>query len=792
MSTYGSTTFHAGNSGLPSDRIAALAADLDGGLWIATPDAGLAHFYQNQWRTYSREDGKLPSSSIGPLLVTSDSALWVGTDSGLVRHHQNEWTRYAMKDGLPSAAIQDLAEDPEGGLWVGTSGGLAHIDGENAIAVIDSSGPAMKLAVTPEGELWASNIFGWLSRYRRGKRDTVDLDSVGLNGRVAALGATSDGALWVGINDIMDIKGLARFKQGKWKTYPVGAGIEALAEAEDGALWVGSVGGLARVSGGEIGEATPQVFNTGNSNLQSNSISDFLPTPDGGLWVGTHGGGLTRFHKQPWIVFNNQNSELATNTVSAITTTSDGSLWVGSASTSLVNAEVGNLARFHDGSWQTRGDSILHGRAVRAFATTPDGALWIGSYGKGLSHFYQGEWKTYTTSNSDLPSNYINALAVNPRDNSIWIGTGSFTDSVDGGLAHYYLEEESWEVYRAEENGLPENTIQSLAITPALHGAMVWVGTGGSFGSGVEMIMGGSGLARLYREKWRVFDREKDGMPSDNIRALAVASDNKLWVGTDAGLAQVIPYGFGRIKVANIEDGGVAGSSITALAALGGALWVGTGTGLSRYVEGHWQHFNTRNSGLPDDRVLALHALSDHVVGVGTVGGGLAIMRRPESVPQIADFVGLPEAPFEIKQSSYTFAVNAFDPTYLTRPEELRYEWTLVRRTRWDRKELEREIMGGQFNEFDFSESGEYAIRVVAIDRNGYRSEPHEESFEVALPEEIPWWEWAWEWIAKLETLLGFVLAVISFKIPQWVRQLRSSDLLAKWSSRKNSGVKKA
>ena len=753
-----------GNSGLPSDHISDLAADPTGGLWVATPNAGLVHFHQNQWQTYSQGDSGLPSNTIGPLLVTADSALWIGTDSGLVRHYQNDWRRYGIEEGLPSAAIQDLAEDSEDVLWVGTSRGLAYIGQDDSVAVVDSSGPIMKLAVTSDGELWAFNIHGWLLRYHEGKQSKTDLDSVGLNGKVAALNATADGALWVGINDFEDIKGLARF-DGKWQTYPVGAGIEAIAETADGALWIGGPDGLARVPGGKVGEVQPQVFHTGNSNLQSKSVSVLLPTPDGGLWVGTHGGGLTRFHKQPWSVFNNLNSKLATNTVSALTTTPDGALWVGSASTSLVNAKVGNLARFHDGRWQTRGDSILHGRAVRAFATTPDGALWVGTYGKGLSRFYQGEWQTYTTGNSDLPSNYVNALAANPRDNSLWVGTGSFTDPSDGGLAHYYLEEDRWDVYRAEENGLPENTIQSIAITPALHGARVWVGTGGSFGSGTEIIKGGSGLARLHRGKWRVFNKENDGLPSDNVRALAVTSDNALWVGTDAGLAKVAPHSRG-IRVDIVEDGDVAGSSVVALTVQDDVLWVGTGTGLSRYAEGHWQHFNTRNSGLPDDRVLALHALSDQAVGVGTVGGGLAVMRRPESVPQIVDFLGFPEDS-KVRQSLHTFAVNAFDPSFLTKPEEFRYEWILFRKKGLDRKELERETAPGQFREFHFPENGVYAVQVVAIDRNGYRSEERDEVFDVVLPGETTWLERAWSWVARLETLLSILTFFAGLALPR-------------------------
>ncbi|NUO81770.1 T9SS type A sorting domain-containing protein, partial [candidate division KSB1 bacterium] len=55
--------------------------------------------------------------------------------------------------------------------------------------------------------------------------------------------------------------------------------------------------------------------------------------------------------------------------------------------------------------------------------------LWIGT-GNGLARFAAGTWKTFHSSTSDLPDDFVYALAVDAHGNK-WIGTGS------GGLALY-------------------------------------------------------------------------------------------------------------------------------------------------------------------------------------------------------------------------------------------------------------------------------------------------------------------------------------------------------------------
>lgn len=66
-------------------------------------------------------------------------------------------------------------------------------------------------------------------------------------------------------------------------------------------------------------------------------------------------------------------------------------------------------------------------------------------------------------------------------------------------------------------NGLPHNTAQSIAQTPD---GYIWVATW-------------EGLARFNGREWKVFDRDAiPGLSDNGIRALLVAKDGRLWVGS--------------------------------------------------------------------------------------------------------------------------------------------------------------------------------------------------------------------------------------------------------------------
>ena len=109
-----------------------------------------------------------------------------------------------------------------------------------------------------------------------------------------------------------------------------------------------------------------------------------------------------------------------------------------------------------------------------------------------------------------LPSNDIQALAEDPRG-VLWIGSAR-------GLAHFDGAEF---VTITNCEGLVGSDVHALAIDNA---ANVWAGT-----------MWG-GLVRWSAGKGKRFTK-RDGLPSNNIRALLADGENALWIGTTAACA---------------------------------------------------------------------------------------------------------------------------------------------------------------------------------------------------------------------------------------------------------------
>jgi hypothetical protein len=101
------------------------------------------------------------------------------------------------------------------------------------------------------------------------------------------------------------------------------------------------------------------------------------------------------------------------------------------------------------------------------------------------------------------------------------------------------------------------------------------------------------------------------------VQAMAVDWGGNVWVGTSGGLGE---YSGQAWRVYHGEDDLVS-ENITAINAdHADALWVGTDGGLMRYADGQWTRLTTRD-GLIGNHVTALVAGADNTLWVGTQSG---------------------------------------------------------------------------------------------------------------------------------------------------------------------------
>ncbi len=288
-------------------------------------------------------------------------------------------------------------------------------------------------------------------------------------------------------------------------------------------------------------------------------------------------------------------------------------------------------------------DGLLHG-AIHCLHPLADGGMLVGT-SEGLNRWDGHRWLSYSAGNG-LAEGYITALAE--AEGTLWAG------SWGGGLS--VLRGARWERYRSASSPLPGDWISALAAGQ----------------DGLWIATYGGGLAHLAGGRWQGFTRANSGLPSDWLTCLLADAQGGLWVGTErAGLAYREATGVWRRYALPTAD--PWGEEITALAARGdevwvgtrhglcilagdgrwreppvelahvaitalavtpaGAMWVGTERGLIR-CQGEQSTTWTARDGLPHNLVSALAVDVQGRVWVGSLGRGLAVegdLPKPQS-----------------------------------------------------------------------------------------------------------------------------------------------------------------
>ena len=153
----------------------------------------------------------------------------------------------------------------------------------------------------------------------------------------------------------------------------------------------------------------------------------------------------------------------------------------------------------------------------------PDPALAQESHAGG-----SGYWRHYNTSNSEILSNNVQAIAYTEDVNvdvaipGLWIGT-------DVGVS--YTNGRDWVGYTASNSELPSDDVRS--ITNGHNAGELWIGTA----AGVARL-DYAGTPRDHQDDtWEIFTAA-DGLPGDEVLSLALGQDDEVWVGTAEGLAR--------------------------------------------------------------------------------------------------------------------------------------------------------------------------------------------------------------------------------------------------------------
>ena len=276
--------------------VQAIVEDGRGTLWVAAPDT--------IWRIDSpaaeattpvaRVVSTVPARHLA-LAMTHDGVLVAGTGGdGLIAYIPRMVRRLRLREGGSSREASNVIGDGAGGLLV-SSGCEGSMRFDSAFRPMpsrpehDTARCVRSFARDGRGRLWRTTLRG-LFRLDPGERwvqvplpdDPLHRNArrpmLALGGDSLLLGAPGGGIVLVTDDSV------AR----PWPAWRPRAATEitALARGPDGAVWVGQVARVARVAAGRR-EHLDSVH-----GVPAGAVRAILAERDGGVWVGTYGGGL--------------------------------------------------------------------------------------------------------------------------------------------------------------------------------------------------------------------------------------------------------------------------------------------------------------------------------------------------------------------------------------------------------------------------------------------------------------------------------------------------------------------
>ena len=194
----------ATEKGLPPGDVFAVAQDIDGYLWLGTPN-GLIRFDGSRFTPWTAlsPDNALPSGPVHAIVGSTDGSLWVGIGggAGVVRIHQGKVFQHTKSDGAPPGATA-MIQDRQGTIWVATRSGLFRFANGRWTLLGKAQGytgaEAFSLYEDRAGQLWIGTASGV---YRRNGESLELVDAGETN--VQSLTEDANGAIWV--TDARDI-----------------------------------------------------------------------------------------------------------------------------------------------------------------------------------------------------------------------------------------------------------------------------------------------------------------------------------------------------------------------------------------------------------------------------------------------------------------------------------------------------------------------------------------------------------------------------------------------------------
>lgn len=325
-------------------------------------------------------------------------------------------------------------------------------------------------------------------------------------------------------------------------------------------------------------------------NFRNYSVSDGLAQsqvyamtedPRGYLWLGTSGGGLSRFDGNQFRTFTEEDG-LINNFVHCLTTDHDGNVWIGT-NEGLCRYDGNSFHKLH-----YAGDSSI----VNGLFCARDGSMWVATNDTGLVVIKEGKVVHHYSYGHGLPSDRVYCIYEDDAG-VVWVGT-------EQGLVKFAG---SYHKTFGLKNGIPLGGVR--AITQDKNKTL-WLATYGG------------GLCFLEGNTFKRFTQE-DGLTNNTTHCMITDKSGRLWVGTATGVTRIDGS---EVKQFSEAEGLCSNVVISLLEDSWGNIWFGTSGGGACMLDGErFIHFNEK-SGDMGTWVYAVHCDRSGHLWFGTSHGG--------------------------------------------------------------------------------------------------------------------------------------------------------------------------
>ena len=470
--------------------VPALAASSQGGVWVAFAGGGVARIHRGGITSLPTVEGA--PRGVNALVEDRRGTVWAATSTGLFRYVGNRWSPLTKADGYDGDQALSVYEDRAGHVWVGATRGLYRYDGTRLHLVDETATFVDGLAEDDTGNLWATDRASIVRKL--GARGSVRLDP-----RI-------------------------RLPMPGWRIVPDGRG---------GLLVASFSGGLFRLTNPTSAE--PRLEPVDYEHRMRGSPRALYRDRDDNIWLGMRGG-LLRLSENTF-QYAGPLEGLNHDGVRAVEVAADGSVWI--ATTQAVNRLAGD---------NRQAFPLVQARALHADRS---GGMWVATDNL-VGHYSMG--RLVKERIPDVQASRVNGLATTA--DALWLCT-----AFRGVL--------SWDGYTLASRPQPGDRGRSCTSIFADPQNRVWAG------------LSSGGVALHENGQVRTLT-DRDGLAPGSVLQIVQGDDDAVWFAASGGVSR---YRNGRFTSVTRAHAPITGVVPLLVVDAQGYVWLGihSGAALMRF-----------------------------------------------------------------------------------------------------------------------------------------------------------------------------------------------------------------